>query len=136
MKHIALLLALAVVIVGCQATPAEPQATLTSGDYALLVGPWEGDLVSKSPDGTVRWQSELKLVIVENGLGRFSAAATNREWGTIVKIERGVVILHIDYDEREFVYAQEGDTATLSASYRAEFQGNPRINDIKLKKTY
>ncbi len=54
----------------------------------------------------------------------------------MVKIERGVVILHIDYEEREFVYAQEGDTATLSATYKAEFQGDPRIRDIMLKKTY
>ena len=48
MKHIASVLVLAVVMVGCQATRADPQVKLTSGDYALLVGRWEGDFVSKT----------------------------------------------------------------------------------------
>ncbi len=113
---------------------AEPQVKLTSRDYALLIGPWEGDFVSKTLENHVAWESKLTLDVFKNGRGRFSSAKNNRKWGTIVKIERGVVILRMDKRDREFVYTQKDDTATLSATYEAKFAGNPRIRYITLKK--
>lgn len=134
MKHIASVLVLAVVMVGCQATRADPQVKLTSGDYALLVGRWEGDFVSKTLEYNVAWETKLTLDVFKNERGRFSAAKRNQKWGTIVKIERGVVILHIYRRDVEFVYTQNDDTATLSANYEDKFKGDPRIRYVTLKK--
>ena len=134
MKHIASVVVLAVVMVGCQATRADPQVKLTSGDYALLVGRWEGDFVSKTLEYNVAWESKLTLDVFKNGRGRFSAAKRNQKWGTIVKIERGVVTLHIYRRDVEFVYTQNDDTATLSATYEDKFAGDPRIRYVTLKK--
>lgn len=134
MKHIASVLVLAVVMVGCQATRADPQVKLTSGDYALLVGRWEGDFVSKTLEYNVAWETKLTLDVFKNERGRFSAAKRNQKWGTIVKIERGVVILHIYRKDVEFVYTQNDDTATLSANYEDKFKGDPRIRYVTLKK--
>ncbi len=134
MKHIASVLVLAVVMVGCQATRADPQVKLTSGDYALLVGRWEGDFVSKTLEYNVAWETKLTLDVFKNERGRFSAAKRNQKWGTIVKIERGVVILHIYRKDVEFVYTQNDYTATLSATYEDKFAGDPRIRYVTLKK--
>lgn len=134
MKHIASLLALAVVMVGCQATPAESQATLTSGDYTLLVGPWEGEWVSETVEGYVTWESKLKLDVFESGHGRFSEASRNLKWRTNVKIERGMVILNIGRGAREFIYTKKGIKATLSTVYEGEWGGNLRIVEVILKK--
>ncbi len=134
MKHIASVLVLAVVMVGYQATRADPQVKLTSGDYALLVGPWEGEWVSETVEGYVTWESKLNLEIVENGRGRFSSATNNRKWRTNVKIERGMVILNIGRGARDFVYTRKGNTATLSTTYKGEWQGDVRIVNVMLKK--
>jgi len=134
MKYIASVLALAVVIVGCQATSAEPRATLTSGDYALLVGPWEGEWISETMEGYVTWESNLKLDVFKSGNGRFSEASRNLKWRTKVKIERGMVILNIGRGAREFIYTKKGNTATLSTIYEGEWEGDLRVVTVMLKK--
>lgn len=113
---------------------AEPQVKPTSVDYALLIGRWEGDFVSKTLENHVAWESKLTLDVFKNGRGRFSAAKRNEKWSTIVKIERGVVILRLYRRDVEFVYTQNDDTATLSATYEDKFKGYPRIRYVTLKK--
>ncbi len=113
---------------------AEPQVKPTSVDYALLIGRWEGDFVSKTLENHVAWESKLTLDVFTNGRGRFSAAKRNQKWSTIVKIERGVVILRLYRKDVEFVYTQNDDTATLSAAYEDKFKGYPRIRYVTLKK--
>ena len=108
---------------------------LTVGDYPLLIGAWEGNLVSKSPDRTIQFETKLRLEIVENGLGTFSMSVNNRQWETTVQIKNGEVILQISRGDREFVYAKEGNTPTLSANYKSKFQEYHRVTDVMLTKS-
>ena len=111
------------------------EVQLTGKDYGRLIGEWEGELLSKSPsDGKVRFQTPLKLTVVEGDLGTFATAANNREWETTVNIKGGVLILQIDRGERKFTYSQKGETQMLSAEYKAKFKGYPRKITVVLTK--
>ena len=97
------------------------QVKLAAGDYPLLIGVWEGEFVSKSSDGKVRYTTDTQLKIVENGSGQFWLRKSARKWDTTVEIKDGTVILRFGHAERPFVYEEEGDSATLSVKYRSEF---------------
>ena len=127
-----------ILLIGCGATLwfpafAEP-IKLGSDDYALLMGTWEGQLVSKNPDGKIRFTTDTQLKVVEEELGKFWIKKNDRKWATIVEIKDGVVILQFGYAYRPFVYAQEGEETTLSAEYDSEFEGYPRKESLVLTK--
>ena len=111
------------------------EVPLTSKDYVRLIGEWEGKYLSKSPsDDKVRFESPLRLAVVEGGLGTFETAANNRIWETTVKIKGGILILQIDRNEREFTYSRKGESEMLSAEYESIFKGYPRKNNVVLTK--
>ena len=127
-----------VFLFGCGVALTSPafadQVKLGADDYALLIGVWEGEFVSKSSDGKVRFATDTELKIVEDGSGKFWLRKNDRKWDTTVEIKDGKVILRFGHAERPFVYEEEGDSATLSVKYESEFEGYPRKDSLVLTK--
>ena len=113
-------------------------AGLTDNDYERLVGTWEGKMGIHGQRTSVASNTgkeiEFRLVVENEGTGKFTDNSKGKSWQTDVLIADGAVMLRIAGENRPFTYHRDVDREILTAEFEKKKGGKVKTYKIQLEK--